>query len=229
MVTYHFLLPTITTIFNILFFLSPPTAANPPVIDIDGNPLEVGSQYYVLTSGRGAAGRGGLFAVSKPPQLCPRYVAQFSFEIDQGRPINFYPADPSQKQITEGDDINIAFSGPNYCQNLGVWQLTFDEKTMIPYVSTNGVIGNPGPETFSNWFKIEKTIGGSYKIVYCFLRPAPRIMGGKRENCQQLDATQPGPYGVPFLSLVPIDNPLPFFGFVFKKVTTDDAATSTYY
>ncbi|KAL2903296.1 Trypsin/chymotrypsin inhibitor [Bienertia sinuspersici] len=161
MASYHFLLPTITTIHVTLLFLSTPTAANHAVLDIDGNPLEASSRYYVLTWGRGAAARG--------------------------RPVSFYPADPSQKQITEGDEINISFGGPNYCRTNGVWQLTFDEKTMIP------------------------------------------IMGGKRENCQQLDATQPGPNGVSFLSLVPIDNPLPFFGFVFKKVTTDDAASTSYY
>lgn len=140
--------------------------------------------------------------------------------------VSFHPADPSQKHITEGTEVNIAFSGPSHCRDEGVWKLSFDEQTNVPYVTTEGVIGNPGPDTFANWFKIEKATDFSYKLVYCFLKPEPaNALNRQRENCQQLDAAIPGPNTFfSWLSLVNIDNPLPFFGFTFQK-----ASTKSYY
>ncbi|XP_021727144.1 21 kDa seed protein-like [Chenopodium quinoa] len=176
----HRLILSSSTILVTLLILSPPTAtAASPVLDTDGNPLEAGSQYYVLTSGRGAAGRGGLTA---EPDLydgiCPWYVGQYFSWTKQGSPVSFHPADPSQTQLTLGEDVNIAF-GPSYvCRNQGVWQL-----------ETNGK---------------------------------------RSENCQQFDATLPGPPGRDWswLKLVPIDDPLPFFGFVFKKFTSTSTSTT---
>uniref|UniRef100_A0A803LJE2 Uncharacterized protein n=1 Tax=Chenopodium quinoa TaxID=63459 RepID=A0A803LJE2_CHEQI len=126
----HRLILSSSTILVTLLILSPPTAtAASPVLDTDGNPLEAGSQYYVLTSGRGAAGRGGLTA---EPDLydgiCPWYVGQYFSWTKQGSPVSFHPADPSQTQLTLGEDVNIAF-GPSYvCRNQGVWQLETNGK-----------------------------------------------------------------------------------------------------
>ncbi|KNA11067.1 hypothetical protein SOVF_138580 [Spinacia oleracea] len=216
----HHLLLAAATILLTLFFLSPPTAADSVVLDIDGNPVEAGSQYYVLTRGTRGAGRGGLTAAPLGG-LCPLYVGQHRSWTQQGSPVTFFPANPSQKYITQSSDVNIAFGLNPICRNLGVWQLGYSFSG-VPYVTTNGVIGNPGAETFTNWFKIEHAFGPeSYKIVYCFLVPAPWYSRmSPYEYCEQLDATIPGPSDLAMLSLVPIDKPLPFFGFVFKKVTS---------
>lgn len=231
---HQFILQAIATILVTLLFLSSPTTAGSPVLDIDGNPLEVGSQYYVLTTGRGAAGRGGLTDTFKPPSVCPSYVAQHGSWTNNGRPVTFYPSDSSQKQIIQGDEMNIAFGIIPLCRSTGIWRLTFDNETHVPYVATNGVIGNPGTfETFGNWFKIEKAFGdSSYKIVFCFVEPVPAPgntnLVGRRRHCEQLDATQKGPNGdLSYLSLVPLDQNLPFFGYVFKKVDTSSATTTT--
>ncbi|XP_021741710.1 miraculin-like [Chenopodium quinoa] len=224
----HHLILLSSTILVALLILSPPTAAASPVLDIDGNPLEAGSQYYVLTSGRGAAGRGGLTA---EPDLydgiCPLYVGQYYSWTKQGSPVSFHPADPSQTQVTLGEDVNIAF-GPSYvCRNQGVWQLGTTTGEVF-YLTTNGVIGNASNK--ADWFKIEQAAfgPGSYKIVYCFATPVTDSSSQtqRSENCQQFDSTAPGPPGSDWswLSFVPIDDPLPFFGFVFKKFTS----TSTF-
>ncbi|KNA21297.1 hypothetical protein SOVF_044560 [Spinacia oleracea] len=242
----HLLLPA-ATIFLTLLFLSPATAtataADSVVVDIDGNPLEAGSQYYVLTSGSRGAGRGGLNAVPLGG-ICPLYVGQHRSWNNRGSPVSFYPADLSQKNITLSSDVNIAFGLSAMCRNQGVWQLSSNELGVF-YITTNGEIGNPGAETFTNWFKIEKLPfpkSNSYRIVYCFAVPKPgpepvHVVPDSRrtgpesvvptEYCQQLDATLPGPWDLSMLSLVPIDNPLPFFGFVFKKVTTTTTTAST--
>ncbi|KMT01846.1 hypothetical protein BVRB_9g210370 [Beta vulgaris subsp. vulgaris] len=78
---------------------------------------------------------------------------------NNGRPVSFYPSYSSQKQIIQGDEMNIAFSIIPLFRDTSFWRLTFDNETHIPYVVTNGIIGNPGTfEKFGNWFKIEKSI-----------------------------------------------------------------------
>ncbi|KNA03096.1 hypothetical protein SOVF_212410 [Spinacia oleracea] len=189
-----------------ILFLSPPTvtAADSVVLDMDGNPVEAGSRYYVQTLGSRGASRGGL-AAEPLSGICPLYVGQHRSWTNQGRPITFYPADPSQKNITLSSDVNIAFGLNGLCRNQGVWQLTSNGDGVF-YVTTNGEIGNPGAETFTNWFKLEEALPGtnSYKIVYCFLVPVPAGNGKSHpdsEYCEQLDATLPGPWDLSLLSL----------------------------
>ncbi|KNA21296.1 hypothetical protein SOVF_044550 [Spinacia oleracea] len=231
---HHLLLPAATLLLTLLF-LSPPTATakDSVVLDVDGNPVEAGSQYYVLTSGWGGAGRGGLTAASLGGP-CPLYVGQYRLWVQKGSPVTFYPSNPSQKHITQSSDVNIAFAPNPICRNQGVWQLGYNGISF--YITTNGVIGKQEDvDTFANWFKIEQAGGlpGAYKIVYCFAVPStgpePVVPDSRRrtgpepdtEYCEQLDATVPvPPMGLSLLTPVPIDNPLPFFGFVFKKVNT---------
>ncbi|KNA21295.1 hypothetical protein SOVF_044540 [Spinacia oleracea] len=107
---HHILFPSAAAIILLILSLSTVTAADSVVLDVDGNPVEAGSQYYVLTSVSGSAGRGGL--MSGPDLydgICPFYVGQYKSWIEQGSPVNFYPADTSQRNITQGSDVNIAF------------------------------------------------------------------------------------------------------------------------
>ncbi|XP_057530034.1 miraculin-like [Amaranthus tricolor] len=225
----HKFLLTTTILLISLINLSPRTLAGTEILDTDGNPLVSGSRYYILTSGWGAAGRGGVTPTirSSSGVPCPKYVAQFSSEWEKGRPVSFFPSDPNQKEITEETEVNISFGLDPYCRNSMVWQLNFEDSgvgSYIPFITTNGVIGNPGAETFNNWFQIEKIDKfGSYRILYCFLLPVPYSdkQGKEGKSCEQIDATIPGRNGLNYLSLVPIENSLPFFGFVFKKVEED--------
>ncbi|KAF8389573.1 hypothetical protein HHK36_024089 [Tetracentron sinense] len=70
--------------------------------------------------------------------------------------------------IRESSDLNIVFLWDTSCQNsTTVWSLgTFDEITRWQYIVTGGVIGNPGPSTVNNWFKIERYLE-DYKLVFC--------------------------------------------------------------
>ncbi|CAO2829290.1 unnamed protein product [Amaranthus hypochondriacus] len=224
---HKFLLTTAILLIS-LINLSPRTLAGTEILDTDGNPLVAGSRYYILTAGWGAVGRGGVTPTTRPSTMspCPKYVAQISNQWDNGRPVNFIPSDPNQTEITEETEVNISFGIDPYCRSLMVWQLNYENVggSSIPLINTNGVIGNPGGETFNNWFQIEKIEGfGSYRIVYCFATPVPASgqQGKVGRNCEQLDATIPGRNGLNYLSLVPIDNFLRFFGFVFKKVEDD--------
>ena len=64
-------------------------------------------------------------------------------------------------------DQNIRFNQTTACKEGTVWKLdNFDTTTGQWFITTGGVIGNPGRETVGNWFKIEK-YEDAYKLVYC--------------------------------------------------------------
>lgn len=48
-----------------------------------------------------------------------------------------------------------------------MWRLTGSEDdTALYYVATDGVKGNPGKDTLSNWFKVDEYMG-YYKLRFC--------------------------------------------------------------
>ncbi|XP_021722896.1 kunitz trypsin inhibitor 2-like [Chenopodium quinoa] len=168
------------TIFIILY-TSPltTTAANTAVLDIDGQPLQADTNYYILPVFRGRGG-GVTLAPKNSTQPCPLYVAQDNLELSKGLPLKFYPVNPKDRRIPLSTDLNIVFDVSTICVQSTGWSLTSfdDDETQRLYIGISGTIGNPGIETISNWFKIEKAGSGKYdyKIVFCpgvceFCRP----------------------------------------------------------
>ncbi|KAL0694758.1 hypothetical protein Bca4012_061938 [Brassica carinata] len=133
-------------------------AALEPVTDIYGGRLTSGTKYYILPVLRG---RGGGLTMSKPEnKTCPKSVIQDQYEVSQGLPLEFSPADNS-RIIRVSTDLNFKFCAAS------VWNLdNYDETTNQWFVTACGVEGNPGQATVDNWFKIEK-YEDDYKIVFC--------------------------------------------------------------
>ncbi|KAK3406148.1 hypothetical protein EUGRSUZ_K02323 [Eucalyptus grandis] len=53
------------------------------------------------------------------------------------------------------------------CMHSTVWRLgAYNEEVKQYFVESGGVLGSPGRETISNWFKIEK-VDEDYKLVFC--------------------------------------------------------------
>ncbi|KAI5671958.1 hypothetical protein M9H77_12322 [Catharanthus roseus] len=147
------------------FFCSAAEEAD-AVLDIDGKKVRAGVEYYVLPVIRGSG--GGLTASSFNNQtLCPLSVVQEQLEVERGQPVTFRPENPKKGVIRVSTDVNIRFrSAFTICIQSNVWKLEYDEETGRYIIVTNGVEGNPGRETISNWFKIEK-YERDYKLVYC--------------------------------------------------------------
>ncbi|KAI3721477.1 hypothetical protein L2E82_32490 [Cichorium intybus] len=142
-----------------------------PVRDLDGNLLRSGTEYYMLPVFRGRG--GGVTLAPRNESLCPLDVVQANQEIDNGLPLTFTPVDPKKGVIRESTDLNIIFSAASICIQSNVWMLEEYDGSLI--VTAHGVEGNPGQETISNWFKIEK-YQDDYKLVFCpsvcdFCRP----------------------------------------------------------
>ena len=153
-------------------FLGVANAANEPVLDTDGDELRTGVEYYVVSAIWGAGG-GGL-DLGSPIDQCPKFVVQKSLDTDFGRPVVFYPVDTNDSVVYQFTDVNIQFRPAidPYCRTSTTWKLdNYDNSSGKWWLTTGGVVGNPGPQTLTSWFKIEKfgTDSSSrfYRLTFC--------------------------------------------------------------
>ncbi|KAI3454283.1 hypothetical protein Pfo_010946 [Paulownia fortunei] len=135
-----------------------------PVLDIDGNKVRAGVDYYILPVIRGRG--GGLTLASTGNHTCPLGVVQEQLEVKNGLPLTFSPVNSKKGVVRVSTDQNIKFSAASTCVQSTVWKLDYDESSGKYLITTGGVEGNPGRETISNWFKIEE-YEADYKLVFC--------------------------------------------------------------
>ncbi|KAL6280095.1 hypothetical protein ACE6H2_016976 [Prunus campanulata] len=141
-------------------------AAPSPVLDITGNKLQTGVDYYILPVIRGRGG-GLTLASTSNKTSCPLDVVQEQNEVSNGLSLKFSPVNVTKGVVRVSTDLNIKFSSTTICVQSTVWKLgEFDEQTGQWFVTSGRVEGNPGRQTTSNWFKIEK-FGDDYKLVFC--------------------------------------------------------------
>lgn len=134
------------------------------VLDIQGEKLRPNVEYYILPVFRGPG--GGLTLAGRNGK-CPFNVAQENLGVFNGLPLTFFPVNTSDEAIQASTDMNVAFSAVTICVQSTVWRLGgADSATGQRYVTTGGVVGNPGLSTLNNWFKIEKVMD-DYKLVFC--------------------------------------------------------------
>ncbi|RAL41728.1 hypothetical protein DM860_008910 [Cuscuta australis] len=158
-------------IFVLSLLFSPPlisaaAAASPAVLDVKGKPLIVGSNYFVLPVIRG--GGGGLYPANTKPNTfgCPLDIIQEASEVQKGIPVVFSPVNATAA-VPLSTDLNVRFYTPTICARRMGWKMDgLDESSKQYFVKTGGAEGNPGPQTLSSWFKIEKA-GSDYKFVFC--------------------------------------------------------------
>ncbi|KAE8663963.1 21 kDa seed protein [Hibiscus syriacus] len=163
----------------IFFLFSVANAAKEPVLDTDGEPLRSGLEYYIVSAIRGAGG-GGLDLASSELS-CPKFVVQEMFS--NGRPVFFHPVDTNDPVVYVSTDVNIQFIGIDaYCRDVPTWSVgNYDPSAGQWWLTTGGDVGNPGPQTLSNWFKIEKD-GYDYRLRFC-----PSVCDSCVRLCNEID------------------------------------------
>ncbi|XP_021292138.1 21 kDa seed protein-like [Herrania umbratica] len=150
------------------YFFGVANAADSPVLDIDGDELRTGVEYYVVSAIWGAGG-GGLALGRATGQSCPEIVVQRGFD-DDGIPVIFSNADSKDGVVRLSTDVNIEFLPlrDRLCLTSTVWKLdNYDPSTGKWWVTTDGVKGDPGASTLTSWFKIEKAGVLGYKFRFC--------------------------------------------------------------
>ncbi|KAL9226220.1 hypothetical protein vseg_002056 [Gypsophila vaccaria] len=166
------LIPFLTT--TILLLLSTTTATattttTAAVLDTSGHPLKPDTPYYILPVFRGRGG-GLTMSPKNTTTQCPLYAAQSPYETSLGKPVKLYPVNLENRIVSVSTDLNMVFSAfATPCRQSTGWQLRLDEETGRRYVGLGVVTAAPGPQSVSNWFKIEKNGSGvyDYKIVFC--------------------------------------------------------------
>ncbi|CAK9185561.1 unnamed protein product [Ilex paraguariensis] len=96
-------------------------------------------------------------------ETCPLDVAPVPLN---GIPARISPVNSDDGVIRESTDLNIKFVFVPPCAQSAVWKVQYDEESEEYFVRVGGVEGNPGCDTITNWFKIEK-LGDYYKLVFC--------------------------------------------------------------
>ncbi|XP_010250347.1 PREDICTED: 21 kDa seed protein-like [Nelumbo nucifera] len=163
------------------------------VLDTDGNQLEAGREYYIVSAIRGGGGGGVTIGKRESSSSHTPIVRQHSYDLNLGSPVTFTPASTSSKEmviwekfdgvqylsempseenrIEEQTDLNIGFSGSNR-----VWQVedassesSSSSSQTTRYVTLRGQPGHPGASTVRNWFRIERISRSNpeYQITYC--------------------------------------------------------------
>ncbi|KAH7550618.1 hypothetical protein ACOSP7_023936 [Xanthoceras sorbifolium] len=156
------------------FLPNPSWCASEPLLDVFGDEVVTGTEYYIVSAIRGAGG-GGLNFLSGRNEPCPMDVFQERSDLQRGRPLLFFPLNYTGEEgtvIYGSTDLNIKFNvEPRSCnEETTVWKVdNYDDQKGAWFITTNGVIGNPGAETLKNWFKFEKAADNlnMYKIVHC--------------------------------------------------------------
>ncbi|KAH1045660.1 hypothetical protein J1N35_036444 [Gossypium stocksii] len=170
------------------FFFGVANATNEPVLDIDGNEVQTGTLYFVVSTIWGAGG-GGL-DVAMPGNTCPEVVTQRR-SGDNGIPVMFSNSDSNDGIVRLSSDINIEFivpPRPTICLTTKVWKVSnYDHSAGKWWVITDGVKGNPGPNTLTSWFRIEKVSGLAYKFKYC-----PTVCGTCPALCNEIGKDSDG-------------------------------------
>ncbi|XP_031477492.1 kunitz trypsin inhibitor 5-like [Nymphaea colorata] len=157
--------PLFASLVILLLIAAGAAGASPaPVLDIDGNVLDVGTRYHIMPVRKDTF--GGLYSGPRNFTVCPMYIRQAPSALLDGITANFVPVDGS-KTIRLSTDMNVEFFESNLCPEQPIWTLAPPAAaTGRRYVKYGGVLGNPGPSTVNNWFRIEKS-GDSYKMVFC--------------------------------------------------------------
>ncbi|KAG4181245.1 hypothetical protein ERO13_A10G215032v2 [Gossypium hirsutum] len=171
------------------FLFGVANATNEPVLDSDGNEVQTGTPYFIVSSIRRAGG-GGL-ALGRPSgNPCPEVVTQRK-SGDNGIPVIFSNSDFNDGIVRLSSDINIEFIPlrPKLCRTTTVWKVDdYDHSAGKWWVVTNGVKGNPGANTLTSWFRIEKAMGGhSYALKYC-----PAVCGTCPALCNEIEKDYDG-------------------------------------
>lgn len=152
-------------------------ASSEAVIDTSGKKLRADANYHIIPAvpfticGIVSCFTGGGLSLYND-ESCPLDVVVE--KANEGLPLRFLPFNTKKSVIHVSTDLNVFFSDgadercPHYST---VWRLSDDDHFDASigshrFVTTGGVVGNPGRHTILNSFKIEK-YDDAYKIVCC--------------------------------------------------------------
>ncbi|OMO74546.1 Proteinase inhibitor I3, Kunitz legume [Corchorus capsularis] len=169
-------------LFLVLVFSSKSSYAQ--VLDTNGNPVQVGTKYYVVSANWGAGGGLSLSPGSRS-QSCPYTVIQERSPQNYGYPVTFSSLDPNVTTIGVSAPLNMVFvldEDSNQCPDQSLaWKVTKNPSTGQWDVTTGGAAGNP--DASASQFQIERFSRRSSGYGFSFCPPGC--------SCKQLGVSVP--------------------------------------
>ncbi|KAK2367269.1 hypothetical protein P8452_55642 [Trifolium repens] len=172
------------------------------VLDINGNAIFPGGEYYILPALRGPGGGG--VRIGKTGDLkCPVTVLQDRREVKNGLPVKFTIPDISTGIIFTGTPVEIEFFKKPNCAKSSKWLVFVDNVVKKACVGIGGPENYPGVQTLSGTFNIHKHESGfGYKLGFC-IKGSPTCLDiGRYDNDEagkRLNLTEHESYHVIFV------------------------------
>ncbi|OMO92714.1 Proteinase inhibitor I3, Kunitz legume [Corchorus olitorius] len=152
----------------LVFVLSSKSSYAEPVLDVDGNDVEIGQTYYVMSTIAG----GLSLSPGSRSQSCPYNVIQEKKPQNYGIPVTFKSLDPSVTTIGASAPLNMVFvldEDSNVCPDQSLaWKVSTNPSTGEWEVTTGGAAGNP--DASASQFQIvpsSRRSRGSYGFSFC--------------------------------------------------------------
>ncbi|CAK8532488.1 unnamed protein product [Lathyrus sativus] len=168
------------------------------VLDVNGNPIFPGGQYYIRPAIRGPPG-GGVRLGRTGDLSCPVTVLQDRREVKNGLRVKFVIPGISPGIIFTGTPIEIEYTRKPSCAKSSKWLVFVDNVIQKACVGIGGPENYPGVQTLSGLFKIEKHESGfGYKLGFC-IKGSPTCLdigrfdndeAGRRLNLTEHEAFQ---------------------------------------
>lgn len=148
------------------------TGAQPPVLDIAGQPVETGVQYYIMAGVADIA--SDLTLVNRTNNSCPLYVGQEPMSrgrvVVPGLPVVFKPFAEGETIIRESRDLTVTFQASTVCAESTAWRVGEED----PESGSRYIVSGAEPD----YFAIQRD--GFYNFVWC---PTESCPGCDRPRC----------------------------------------------
>ena len=136
------------------------------VLDVDGNPVVPGSEYFILTNLIGQKYRGVVTLRITGNSTCPATVEVY-FGLYASIPVKFTPAGVNTSEIFTNTQLEIKFPKDRVCVESPKWVVVVDSDMQQTYVGIGGPEDHPGQQTYSGTFKILTSSNDKYGLAFC--------------------------------------------------------------
>ncbi|KAF9610987.1 hypothetical protein IFM89_026267 [Coptis chinensis] len=130
----------------------------PPVLDTTGQPLQAGTQYYILPA---STHNGGGVTLVNRNASCPFFVGQEDRIGSTGLPVIFTPSLATETVIGESRDFRIRFNASTICVQSTEWALESNPASTQRTLITTGAGNRAGVS-----LQIDRN-GSGYKLGFC--------------------------------------------------------------
>ena len=138
-----------------------------PVVDLDGNPVVPGGEYFIKPFFIGPE-HPGVVALGKTGNSTCSVTVEVYFQLYGAIPVKFIPA-VNPGELFTGTPLRIGFTKEPNCVESSKWAVFLDSDIKQAYVGIGGPEDHPGQQTLYGTFSLSKSTNNDrgYSLVFC--------------------------------------------------------------